>query len=117
MMKKLLLLTAVLLAGIASTTQAQTAKPRTHSSEKPSKDYIMMKNGKMMMSMDGNLMPMTSDMTMSDGSVGMTDGTYHMKDGTTMKMKEGQRMMMDGKMMKGNMMKGGKMGSMHHMKM
>ena len=80
-----------------------------------------MKDGKMMMMQGGKMTPMTKDMTMSDGSMCMTDGTCKMKDGTTMKMKEGQCMMMDGKMTTMDAMKkGGKMkhsGKMGAMKM
>jgi len=52
----------------------------------------------MTMMKGGKMMPMTADMTMADGTVCTTDGTCKMKGGTTMKMKEGQCMMMSGKM-------------------
>jgi hypothetical protein len=72
-------------------------------------DGVMMRNGKMMMMKDGKAMgPMQGDMTMSDGTKMMTDGTMMMKDGTKMQMKDGQTMTMDGKMMEGKMMEGGK---------
>ena len=63
---------------------------------------IMMKEGKMMMMMDGKATgPMEHEMTMSDGTKVMANGTVKMKDGKEMHMKEGQMMMMDGKMMEG----------------
>ena len=63
---------------------------------------VMMKDGKMMMMMDGKATgPMDHDMTMSDGTKVMTNGMVKMKDGKEMHMKDGQMMMMDGKMMEG----------------
>jgi hypothetical protein len=63
---------------------------------------VMMKDGKMMMMMDGKASgPMDHDITMSDGTKVMKDGMVKMKDGKEMPMKEGQIMMMDGKMMEG----------------
>ena len=63
---------------------------------------VMMKDGKMMMMMDGKASgPMDHDITMSDGTKVMKDGRVKMKDGKEMHMKEGQIMMMDGKMMEG----------------
>ena len=63
---------------------------------------VMMKDGKMMMMMDGKAAgPMDHDVTMSDGTKVMKDGMVKMKDGKEMHMKDGQMMMMDGKMMEG----------------
>jgi hypothetical protein len=63
---------------------------------------VMMKDGKMMMMMDGKASgPMDHDITMSDGTKVMKDGMVKMKDGKEMPMKEGRIMMMDGKMMEG----------------
>ena len=63
---------------------------------------VMMKEGKMMMMMDGKAAgPMDHDMTMSDGTKVMKDGMVKMKDGKEMHMKDGQMMMMDGKLMEG----------------
>jgi len=63
---------------------------------------VMMKDGKMMMMMDGKATgPMDHDMSMSDGTKVMKDGMVKMKDGKEMHMKDGQMMMMDGKMMEG----------------
>ena len=130
LMKKLpYLLTALLCAGLASASQAQTTPKAAHhahsATRSMAKDGCMMKDGKMMMMKGGKMMPMTADMTMADGTMCMTDGTCKMKDGTTMKMKDGQCMMMDGKMKsmdgmkKSGMMKDGKMkgGKMDNMKM
>ncbi len=72
-------------------------------------DYYMMKNGKMMMVMkDGNEMPMTKDMTMKNGTKFMMSGEYIMKDGKKMKMKEGDKINMNGNISHGEKMMEGK---------
>ena len=113
----------LLLAGFGSVAHAQTTppKPSTPAAAKSGHgDYMTMKDGQMMMSHGGKMMPMTKDMKMADGTMCMTDGTCMMKDGTSMKMKEGDHcMMQNGKMKihpagaKGKPMKtGDKMGNM-----
>jgi hypothetical protein len=63
---------------------------------------VMMKNGKMMMMKDGKpIGPMEHEMTMGNGTTVMMDGTMKMKDGKETHMKDGQIMMLDGKMMEG----------------
>ncbi len=65
-------------------------------------DGIMMQNGKVMMMKAGKAAgPMTSDMTMANGTKVTTAGLMIMKDGTQVEMKDGQMMMMDGKIMEG----------------
>ena len=64
------------------------------------KDHCMMMHGKMHMMKDGKKMQMDKTMTLNNGTEVMTDGTCKMKDGTTMKMKNGDMMDMDGNMMK-----------------
>ena len=62
------------------------------------KDHVMMKNGQMKMVKNGKDMPMDKEMTMGNGTKVMTDGMCTKKDGTTMTMKNGDMMDMDGKM-------------------
>ena len=65
-------------------------------------DGIMMEHGKMMMMKMGKPAgPMTSDMTMSNGTKVTMDGTIIMSDGSKDQMKDGEMMMMDGKIMEG----------------
>ncbi len=65
-------------------------------------DGIMMQNGKMMMMKAGKAAgPMTSDMTMSNGTKVTMDGAIIMSDGIKDQMKDGEMMMMDGKIMEG----------------
>jgi hypothetical protein len=65
-------------------------------------DGIMMDHGKMMMMKMGKPAgPMTSDMTMANGTKVTTTGLMIMRDGTKLEMKDGEMMMMDGKIMEG----------------
>lgn len=79
------------------------------------KDHVMMMGGQMKMVKDGKEMPMENEMTMGNGTKVMADGMCTKKDGTTMKMKNGDMMDMDGKM--GKMPKTAKKGKMGKMKM
>lgn len=76
------------------------------------KDHVMMMGGKMKMVKNGKEAPMEKEMTMGNGTVVMADGMCKMKDGTTMTMKNGDMMDMDGKMGKMPKAKKGKMGKM-----
>lgn len=64
------------------------------------KDHCMMIKGKMYMMKDGKKTLMDTPMTLSNGTECNPDGTCKMKDGTTMKMKNGDMIDMDGNMMK-----------------
>jgi hypothetical protein len=54
------------------------------------KNGVLMKDGKMIMVKDGDMMPMNSEMIMSNGTKVTEDGTI------IRKMNEGEIMMMDG---------------------
>jgi len=58
---------------------------------------VMMKDGKMMCTMNGKTKLMDKTMIMKNGTKVMTDGTVKMKDGKTMMLKNGQCVMMSGK--------------------
>lgn len=66
-------------------------------------DGVMMQDGKMMMMKAGKPTgQMTADMTMANGTKVKTDGSITTKDGGGKAvMKDGQIMMMDGKLMSG----------------
>jgi len=65
-------------------------------------DGIMMEHGKMMlMKMGKPAGPMPSDITMSNGTKVTIAGLIIMRDGTKLEMKDGQMMLMDGKIMQG----------------
>jgi hypothetical protein len=64
------------------------------------KDHIMMKDGKVMMIMEGKSMLADKELTLSNGAKVTVDGTVTMTDGKKMMMKEGDMMTMDGEIMK-----------------
>ncbi|MES2060542.1 MAG: DUF6799 domain-containing protein [Bacteroidota bacterium] len=86
----------------------QMGKKEQHMSMK--KNHLMMMDGKMQMQKNGKTMPMEKDMTLTNGTQVMTDGMCKMKDGTSMTMKDGDMIDMNGKM--GKMPKKSKMGGM-----
>ncbi len=63
-------------------------------------DMVMMKDGKMMVRKNGEIMPMTMDMAMSNGTKIMMDGKVMMVDGTSRMMMDGEAVTMDGRMTK-----------------
>jgi hypothetical protein len=72
----------------------------SHMSMDKMHDCVMMKDGKMMAMINGKTMPMTKAKTMTNGTIIEADGTCKMKGGKTMKLKEGQCVMMNGEMPK-----------------
>jgi hypothetical protein len=96
-MKSFAYLLPVLLAlGLSTGAYAQANQPATQPATQPAAqpafgkpgDYCILKNGNMMMVMQGHLMtPMTADMTMKDGSMCLIDGTCKRPDGTLVKIK------------------------------
>ena len=95
------LLSLLLLAGSGTAAYAQTAAPKKARAAQPSsqsaKGYCLMKDGNMLLVENGKMAPMTVTLTMGDGSLCMPDGTCQRKDGTTVMLKEGQSMLMNGK--------------------
>jgi hypothetical protein len=65
-------------------------------------DGVIMQNEKMLMMKAGKAAgPMTSDLTMVNGTKVSTAGLMIMRDGKKLEMKDGEMMMMDGKIMQG----------------
>ena len=81
------------------------------------KDGIMMKDGKMVTMHDGKeVSRMDRETTLSNGTKILMNGKMVTKDGKEMQMKEGQTMMLDGKMMEsGKGMEGDKNMKMEKM--
>jgi len=63
-------------------------------------EMAMMKDGKMMVIKNGDIMPMEIDMALSDDTKVMVNGMVMMRDGTSRMMMEGEAMTIDGKMTK-----------------
>jgi hypothetical protein len=95
-MKKLLMMMMGLAMVVMVNAQAQPEQKKDMK-----KDYITMKDGKVMQSKDGNVAELTEDVTLDNGSVVSKDGTVKMKDGKTVTLKEGDYVWMDGKITHG----------------
>jgi len=91
-MKKMLVMFVACCLGMAiyGQSNAQT--------EKKAKDCITMKDGKVWQTKDGKTEELTGDVTLTNGTIVMKDGNVKMKDGTTKMLKEGDCVLMDGKM-------------------
>jgi hypothetical protein len=61
-------------------------------------DMIMMKDGRVMIVRNGEMVPMEEEMTMSDGKRVSMDGKVVMPDGTSRFLMEGEAMDMDGRL-------------------
>ena len=59
-------------------------------------DGVLMKDGKLMVVKNGKKTTLDQDMSMSNGTKIKTDGNYTKKDGSTMRLKEGEHMDMEG---------------------
>ena len=61
-----------------------------------SEDMVTMRDGRVMIMRNGELMPMEEEMTLSNGTRVMQNGRVQMADGTARMMSEGETMDMDG---------------------
>jgi hypothetical protein len=101
-MKKIVVAVAALVA-FSFNASAQESKPAhpqqstQHHDQKEKKDEIMMKDGKVIQKMDGKEMVVEKDITLKNGTVVMPDGTVKHADGTTVALKEGDYVNMEGK--------------------
>ena len=59
-------------------------------------EYVLMRDGKIIVLRDGEEMPMEEEMTMSDGTKVMPNGQVIMANGTARMMAEGETLSMDG---------------------
>jgi uncharacterized Zn ribbon protein len=89
-MKKCFFLLLVCLGCVAVNAQKKTTTNKT------SKDCVMMKDGQMMTIKHGDTTMLDSSMKMKNGTMVMSDGTVKMKNGKTMQLKNGDCVMMDG---------------------
>ena len=101
-MKKLLLM----MMGLAMVVMVN-AQAATDTKKDMKKDYITMKDGKLLQSKDGNVAEVTEDITLENGTVVAKDGTVKTKDGKTVTLKEGDYVWMDGKITHGKKKDGG----------
>ena len=97
-MKKLLI--CLLFAGSFATvaTAQDNAAPKTQKMHQ-TKDYIVMKDGKMHLVKGGNITSLENYMTLPNGTTISTTGTVKSSEGTILQLKEGEKLDLDGKMM------------------
>ncbi|KAA9340703.1 DUF6799 domain-containing protein [Adhaeribacter soli] len=67
------------------------------------REGVMMEGDKILITRNGQTTIMTKDTTFANGTMIMSNGMVKMADGTTMNMKNGDRMDMNGNMMQGRM--------------
>ena len=106
-MKKILILAVVFCISQAVSAQSQDTIPnRSDSNAQKMKDpkgyYITMQAGQVMLVKDGKAQKLDADKLLRDGSVVTTDGKVKKSDGTTVVMKEGDRVYVEGGMSMGN---------------
>ena len=89
----------LLFAGsLTAVATAQNVKaPKSHTLQQ-SKDYIILKDGKINLVKGSNITPIESDMTLTNGTVISTNGSVKSSEGTTVLLKEGEKIDLDGKM-------------------
>ncbi|MBC7627169.1 DUF6799 domain-containing protein [Ferruginibacter sp.] len=79
-----------------STTKAASGRALSHQM----KDCVMMKDGKVMVMKGGAVTALYGDLTLTNGTIVKSDGSVKASDGTAMKLMEGEKIDMDGKMLK-----------------
>jgi len=99
-MKKLIASLAILTVAVLTLGSVVFAQDKMDPKMDIKKDHCMMMHGKMHMMKGGKTTQMDKPMTLSNGTECSPDGTCKMKDGTTIKMKNGDMIDMDGNMMK-----------------
>lgn len=112
-MKKLILAFAAIAISVGAYAQAdstyrqmnqreferhQNQRMQNNPVDKSIPDGVMMKEGKILMVKNGEVTTLDHDMTMTNGTKVVTDGNYTSNNGTTMKLREGQHIDMDGKL-------------------
>ena len=98
------LLFAGSLATVA-TAQSSKAAPKMQTVNQ-GKDYVILKDGKAHLVKGGTSTELQNDMTLPNGTIISTTGTVKSSEGTTLQLKEGEKLDLDGKMiMKSDEMK------------
>ncbi len=99
-MKKVIMF--LLVAGTCTTAAVaqDTTTPSTPKMEKKLQmpDCVMMKDGKLSLMKSGVVSQLNKDLTLTNGTVIKVDGTVKSTDGSTIKLKEGEAIGLDGKL-------------------
>ena len=97
-MKKLLM--CFLVAGsFAAVATAQNNTASKTQNMQQQKDYVIMKDGKIHLVKGGNITSLENDLTLTNGTTISTTGTVKSSEGTTLQLKEGEKLDLDGKML------------------
>lgn len=103
-MKRLIMVFAIVGActtvAVAQDSSATSNKNSDKMGAHQAKDYVVIKDGKTMLMKGNSLTALTSDITLTNGTVVKTDGSVKASDGTTMKLQEGEKIDVDGKLIK-----------------
>ena len=86
----------IMLTG-TSVAQSQQEEQKTQQNAAVKNEHMVMKDGKMLHSMDGKEMQMQSDMTLKNGTTIKPDGSYQLKNGKQLHLRDGQCMNMNGR--------------------
>lgn len=78
-------------------TSKKVKEDRWVKNHKKMKDHVTMKGGKMMLMKKGELFIIDKNMKLSNGTVVTPNGTINLIDGSSMRMKNGDQIFMDGK--------------------
>ena len=96
-MKKLLFIGAVFVFNLGAMAQGdKMQKEKTMQDADRQKDYIMMKDDKMIFVKDSEIIIMDQEMVLSNGTMVSIEGEVTIKNGKTVTMKNGDIMGMDG---------------------
>jgi len=98
-MKRILLAAAIICVANAANAQTKTDSLPQATEKKMEKDgYITLQGGQVMLVKDNKAEKLEKDKTLTDGTVVMINGIIKKADGTSMQMKEGDRIYLDGGM-------------------
>jgi hypothetical protein len=103
-MKKLIMVFAIVgactTAAVAQDSSATTKTPSDKMTTHQGKDFVTLKDGKVLVVKGGAASALGNDLTLPNGTVIKTDGTVKSSDGTTLKLQEGEKIDMEGKLLK-----------------
>jgi hypothetical protein len=101
-MKRIFFLAAIIcLAQFAKAQQSTDSIPTGSEklkTEKTASAYITLQGGQVMLVKENKAEKLDKDKTLADGTIVLTDGTVKKVDGTSLQMKEGDRIYLDGGM-------------------
>jgi LysM repeat protein len=97
-MKRVILMAAVICISHIATAQKPESTPSTNTEKQAQEKsaYVTLQAGQVMLVKDNKAEKLATDLTLKDGTTVQTDGTVKKQDGSTIVMKEGDRLYVDG---------------------